>query len=80
MNRYAEMDLPKLVGSLILLLPKFTFRFGLQAFRFKAKARKAARIYRRELSRAGLNDSMVKRLTESYLEGSDPFRLIRAFR
>jgi len=80
MNRYADGDLPKLVGSLILLLPGFTFHFGIQAFWFKHKAYKAARIYRRELTRQGLSDTMVERLTQSYLETSDPFKLLRALR
>ena len=80
MNRYADGDLPKLVGSLILLLPGFTFRFGIQAFWFKHKAYKAARIYRRELARQGLDSTTIQRLTDLYFEGSDPFRLLRAFR
>ena len=80
MNRHADGDLPKLVGSLLLLLPGLTLRFGWQALWFKHKAYKAARIYRKELSRQGLNDAVTQRLTDMYLEGSDPFKLIRALR
>lgn len=80
MTRHADGDLPKLVGSLILLLPSFTIRFGLQAFRFKSKAHKAARIFRRELTRQGLDTTTTQRLTDSYLEGSDPFKLLHALR
>lgn len=80
MTRDAEWDLPTIVGSLLLLLPKFVIRFGIQAFRLKHQAYKAARIYRRELARQGLSQIMVERLTQSYLETSDPFKLLRAFR
>jgi len=80
MTRHTEWDLPKIVGSLLVLLPGLTLRFGWQAIWFKHKAYKAARIYRRELTRAGLNDAVTQRLTDSYLAGSDPFKLLRAFR
>ena len=80
MTGNAEGDLPKLVGSLTLMLPSLLFRFGIEAFRFKSKAHKAGKIFRRELARQGLDDFTTHRLTESYLEGSDPFKLLRAFR
>jgi hypothetical protein len=75
-----ERNLPKLVGFLILMIPSLIFRFGIEAFRFKSKAHKAARIFRRELTRQGLDTTTTQRLTESYLEGSDPFKLLRALR
>ena len=80
MTKHAEGDLPRLVGSLILLLPRLTLRFGWQAFWFKHKAYKAARIFRRELSQQGMDTTITQRLTDSYLEGSDPFKLLRALR
>jgi hypothetical protein len=80
MTKNTEKDLPKLLGAFLLLLPKFMFRFGIQAFRFKAKARKAARIFRKELTNAGLDSTSIQRLTDSYLQSSDPFTLLRAFR
>jgi hypothetical protein len=80
MTRHVERDLPKLVGSLTLMLPGLVFRFGIQAFWFKHKAYRAARIFRRELSRQGLDSTITQRLTDSYLEGSDPFKLLRALR
>jgi|GEM_PF-1384814 hypothetical protein len=80
MTRHVERDLPKLVGSLTLMLPGLVIRFGIQAFWFKHKAYRAARIFRRELSRQGLDSTITQRLTDSYLEGSDPFKLLRALR
>jgi hypothetical protein len=80
MTRNTERNLPKLLGAFLLVLPKFTFRFGIQAIRFKAKARTAARIFRRELTNAGLDSTSIQRLTDSYLQSSDPFTFLRAFR
>ena len=80
MTRHEERDLPRLVGSLILMLPSLLFRFGVEAFLFKYKAYRAARIFRRELTKQGLDDTITHRLTAFYLEGSDPFKLIRALR
>ncbi len=80
MSEKTERNLPKLVGFLILMFPGFLFRFGLQAFRFKFSAYKAARIFRDELHRQGLDTTTTQRLTDYYLEGSDPFKLLRALR
>lgn len=80
MTKNAEKDLPTLLGAFLLLLPKFTIRFGWQAFRFKHQAYKAARIYRRELTRQGLDSTTIQRLTNFYFEGSDPFKLLRTLR
>jgi hypothetical protein len=80
MTETAERNLPKLVGFLILMVPSLLFRFGGEAFRFKSKAHKAGRIFRRELKQQGLDTTTAKRFTEYYLEGSDPFKLLRALR
>jgi hypothetical protein len=80
MTEKAERNLPKLVGFLILMVPSLIFQFGIQAFRFKSKAHKAGRIFRNELQRQGLDTETAQRLTAHYLEGSDPFKLIRALR
>jgi hypothetical protein len=80
MTEKTERNLPKFVGFLILMFPSLLFRFGIEAFRFKSKAHKAARIFRNELYRQGLDTTTIQRLTEYYLEGSDPFKLLRALR
>jgi len=80
MKEKTERNLPKFVGFIILMIPSLLFRFGIEAFRFKSKAHKAGRIFRNELHRQGLDTTTTQRLTESYLEGSDPFRLLRALR
>jgi hypothetical protein len=80
MTEETERNLPKLVGFLILMIPSLIFRFGIEAFRFKSKAHKAARIFRNELQKQGLDTTATQRLTEYYLDGSDPFKLLRALR
>jgi len=80
MKEKTERNLPKFVGFIILMIPSLLFRFGIEAFRFKSKAHKAGRIFRNELHRQGLDTTTTQRLTDSYLEGSDPFRLLRALR
>jgi len=80
MKEKTVRNLPKFVGFIILMIPSLLFRFGIEAFRFKSKAHKAGRIFRNELQRQGLDTTTTQQLTDSYLEGSDPFRLIRALR
>jgi len=80
MTETAERNPLKIIGFLILKFPSWGFRFGIEAFRFKSKAHRAARIFRRELGRQGLDTTTAKQLTEYYLEGSDPFKLLRALR
>lgn len=80
MTEKTEKNLPKFVGFLILMIPSMIFRLGIEAFRFKSRAYKAARIFRKELTRQGLDTTTTQRLTDYYLEGSDPFKLLRALR
>ena len=78
MKKNSERDLPKIIGSLILTFPSLIFRFGVEAFRFKSKAHKAGRIFRRKLVEQGLDRSTAAQLTSFYLEGSDPFKMLRS--
>jgi hypothetical protein len=80
MTKKAERNLPKFVGFLILKSPSLLFRFGIEAFRFKSKAHKAGRIFRKELRQQGLDTTTAQRFTAYYLEGSDPFKLLQALR
>jgi hypothetical protein len=80
MTERPQRNLPKFVGALILMIPSLIFRFGIEAFRFKSKAHKAGRIFRKELLQQGLDLTTAQQLTGYYLEGSDPFKLLRALR
>jgi hypothetical protein len=80
MIKKAERNPLKIVGFLILMFPSLVFRFGGEALRFKSKAHRAGRIYRKELVRQGLDKSMATQLTTFYQEGSDPFKLLKVLR
>jgi hypothetical protein len=80
MTEKAERNPLKIVGFLILMAPSLLFRFGGEFIRFKSKANRAGRIFRKELQRQGLDRTVAGQLTGSYLEGSDPFRLLRSLR
>jgi len=67
----------KILGVILPRLPMLILRSGGELLRFKSKARKAARIFHDELRRQGLDQTAADKLTQTYLEGSDPFRLLR---
>jgi hypothetical protein len=75
--RYNPM---KLVGLVITRLPSLLLRSGGELLRFRAKARKAARIFHDELCRQGMDPDSAEHLTQFYLDGSNPFVLLRARR
>lgn len=78
MTKNQEGDPLKVVASLIIILPSVLLRFSVEAFRFKSKAHRAGRIFRKQLTAQGLDRSTAAQLTELYLEGSDPFKMIRS--
>jgi hypothetical protein len=80
MNKNTQRNPLKIIGFLILKVPTLIFRFGGQFLRFKSKAHHAGRIFRKELVQQGLEKSIATQLTAFYLEGSDPFKLLRSLR
>jgi hypothetical protein len=79
-TREVKRNPVKIIGILIPLLPSLILRFGGEFIRFKSRAQKAGRIFQDELLRQGLDKTTAERLTEFYLEGSDPFKLFQALR
>jgi len=67
----------RILGFLIPLLPSLILRFGGEFIRFKSNAQKGGRVFQDELLRQGLDETTATRLTAMYLEGSDPFKLLR---
>jgi hypothetical protein len=55
-------------------------RFGGEFIRFKSRAHEAGRIFQKELMHQGLDKTTAAQLTAFYMEGSDPFKMIRSFR
>jgi len=75
-----QEDLPRMLGFIIPLLPALLFRFGREFLRFRSRARKGASIFQDELLRQGIDEVTATRLASLYLEGSDPFRMLRSLR
>lgn len=79
-TRDAKGNPVKFLGMLIPLIPSLFLRFGGEFIRFKSRAHKAGRIFHDELLQQGLDKTTAERLTASYMEGSDPFKLLQALR
>jgi hypothetical protein len=79
-NTADERNLPKILGFLIPLLPSLLFRFGGEFLRFRSRARKGATVFHDELLRQGIDGATAARLSSLYLEGSDPFKILRSLR
>jgi hypothetical protein len=75
-----QRNLPKVLGFLIPLLPSLIFRFGGEFIRFRSRARRGATIFQEELLHQGLDETTAARLASLYLEGSDPFKVLRSLR
>jgi len=67
----------KFFGILLPSLPSLMFRFGGTFLRFKRNAKKAGKVFRKELIKEGLDKQTASELTDIYLEGSDLIKLIR---
>jgi len=70
----------KLVGIVISRLPSLLFRSAGELLRFRAKARKAGRIFQDELCQQGVDPEVAEQLTGVYLEGSNPLSYLRVGR
>ena len=67
----------KLFGILLPSLPSLMFRFGGLFLRFKRDAKKAGKVFRKELIDQGLDKQTATELTDIYMEGSDLSKLIK---
>jgi hypothetical protein len=79
-QRTQQTDVPKIFGFVITLLPSLLFRFGGEFLRFRSQARKGASVFEDELLRQGIDEATAARLTSLYLEGSNPFKMLRLLR
>jgi hypothetical protein len=70
----------RLFGILLPNLPSFIFRYGGLFLRFKRDAKKAGKVFKKELINQGINKQMAADLTEIYLEGSNLSKLIQVLR
>jgi len=70
-NVYEEEVSPiKILGLLLPSLPTILFRFGGTFLRFKRSAKKAGKIFRKELLKQGLDKQTATELTDLYMRSS----------
>jgi hypothetical protein len=61
----------KFLGIMLPSMPKLLIRFGGLFLRFKRDAKKAGRVFQKQLIKKGIDKKTAKILTDKYLEGSD---------
>jgi hypothetical protein len=61
----------KFFGMMLPTLPSLMFRVGETFLRFKRNAKKAGKVFKKELIKQGFDSKTAKSLTKIYLEGSD---------
>jgi hypothetical protein len=67
----------KLFGILLPSLPSLMIRFGGTFLRFKRNAKKAGKVFKKELINQGLDKQVASELTDIYMEGSDLSKFIQ---
>jgi len=70
----------KIFGIILPSLPTLLFRFGRVFLRFKREAKKAGKVFRKELIKQGLDKQTALELTEIYMKGSEMKNFIQTFR
>jgi len=78
-NQGAEGGL-RLFGSLLPYLPSLIFRTGRSLLRLKRDAKKAGRIFERELVNQGIDEDTAANLAEMYLQPSNIKQYMGLFR
>ena len=70
----------KIFGIVLPSLPFLIFRFGRVFLRFKREAKKAGKIFRKELVKQGLDKQIATELTELYMKSSEMKNFVQSFR
>jgi hypothetical protein len=66
----------KFIGIMLPVLPSLMFRLTRTFLRFKRDAKKAGKVFRKELIKQGFDKKTANDLTEKYLEGSNLTKLM----
>ena len=66
----------KFLGMMLPALPSLMFRLTGTFLRFKRDAKKAGKVFRKELIKQGFDKKTASELTEKYLEGSNLTKLM----
>ncbi len=80
MQENQEMGMRTIVGVLLPVLPKLLFKSGITFLRFKRGAKKAGKVFRKELLKQGLDKQTASELTVLYMKGSEIKSYIQNFR
>ena len=70
----------KIFGIMLPSMPSLLFRLGKTFLRFKRDAKKAGKVFQKELRNQGLDKKAADELTSIYLEGSNISSYIQNFR
>ena len=73
-------NIVKIFGLMLPSIPSLLSRIGGTFLRFKRDAKKAGRVFHRELRAQGLDKKMAGELTSIYLEGSNLVKYITILR
>lgn len=79
-NDAREVSTFRFFGIMLPSLPTMMFRLGGTFLRFKKDAKKAGKVFRKELINQGVDKKTAVELTEKYLEGSNIIRYMQNFR
>jgi len=70
----------KFFGIMIPSLPSLMFRFTGSFLRFKIDAKKAGKVFKKELIKQGIDKETADELTETYIESSHIRKYIQLFK
>ena len=70
----------KIFGIILPSLPTLMFKFGKIFLRFKRDAKKAGKVFKKELIKQGLDKETASDLTEIYMKGSEIKNFLQTFR
>jgi len=73
-------DPVKWFGMTIAYLPTLLIKSGGSFLRFKLQAKKAGKVFRKELINQGIDKKMAEELTEEYVKGSELFKTLMQLR
>lgn len=69
----------KIFGMMLPSLPSLMFRLGGTFLKFKRNAKKAGKVFKKELIKQGFDKETAEGLTKIYLEGSDISKYMFSF-
>ena len=75
-----EISPIKIFGILIPSMPSLMFRFTGSFLRFKIDAKKAGKVFKKELIKQGIDKETADELTETYIESSHIRKYIQLFK